>query len=149
MKQFFLWLLILIMLVALLIYAMGKLNDSLTDQIFARAHLVEVKSDARTDYINSMMPLVTMILGIAVIAGMVVIIILIVVVGVLAGLALMKYLMHYQQTQAALAQTALPAPAQSANATIILHVHVEGSRRQAYKKLSKETAFIIDGASTV
>lgn len=145
MKQFFMWSLILIMLVVLLIYSMGKLTDARTDQIFARAHLVEVKSDARTDYINSMMPLVTMLLSIAVVASMVVVIIAIIVVGCLAGLALMKYLFHHQQTQAALVQPALPAPT-----TIVVHVHMgEGaSLRQTYKKLSKETAFIIDGASS-
>ena len=133
------------MLVILLVYAMGKLTDARTDQIFARANLVEVKSGARTDYINAMMPLVTMLLGIAVVAAMVVVIIAIIVVGCLAGLALMKYLFHHQQTQAALAQPVLPAPAQP---TIVLHVHFEGSRRQAYKKLSEESAFIIEGAST-
>lgn len=134
------------MLLVLFVYAMGKLTDAQTDRLYARAHLVEVKSDARTDYINSMMPLVTMLLGIAVVAGMVIVIVAIIVVGVLAGLALMKYLFFRQQTQAALAQPALPAPT-----TIVVHVHMgEGaSLRQTYKKLSKETAFIIDGTSTV
>lgn len=85
-------LIVLLALIALIsFYLLGKLSEARTDQFYARAHLVEVKSDARSDYINSMMPVLYMTTVVVVVAGATVIVIGLIVGGVLGLFAILRY----------------------------------------------------------
>lgn len=77
------WLVLLALIVITVIYLLGKLSESRTDQFYARAHLVEAKSDARQDYINTMMPILYMVTIVVVMAGATVTVIALIIGGVL------------------------------------------------------------------
>jgi len=85
------WLALLALIVLISIYLLGKLADARTDQFYARAHLVEAKSDARTDYINSMMPIVYMATVVVVVVGAAVIVIALLIGGGLGLFTILRY----------------------------------------------------------
>lgn len=85
------WLVLLTLIVLISIYLLGELSDSRTDQFYAQAHLVEVKQGARTDYINSMMPILYMTTVVVVVAGATVIVIALIIGGSLGLFAILRY----------------------------------------------------------
>ena len=119
MKQFLLWVLLILLVLGMLIYLMGKLSDSRTNQIYARAHLTEVKSDARLDFMGASMPYVVMVGITAVAAVAVTLVIALIVAGGVATLTIMR---HYDTVKA---QTP---------SVMILQIQ-GGSRREAYRML--------------
>lgn len=119
------WLLVVAMSAMILMYLLTNLADARTSQLYAEAHLVGAKSDARTDLLAAALPYVGMVLGIGLIVGAVVLIVVIVIGGVMAIIALMRYFEHREQMHMALAQSQQP------QTTIVLQI--VGSSRQAYK----------------
>lgn len=61
MKDLILWIILLLSLVGLLTLAFAKADDARTNRLYARAHLVEVKSDARQDTLTGLMPYVVIV----------------------------------------------------------------------------------------
>lgn len=85
------WLILLVLIVLMSIYLLGELADARTDQFYARAHLTEVKAEARSDYINSMMPILYMTTIVVVVAGASVMIIALVGGTFLGIFAILRY----------------------------------------------------------
>lgn len=85
------WLISLALIILIAIYLLGKFTEARTDQFYARAHLVEAKSEAQTAYINSMMPILYMTTIVVVVAGATVIVIGLIVGGGLGLVATLRY----------------------------------------------------------
>lgn len=85
------WLVLLTLIVLISIYLLGELADARTDQFYARAHLTEVKADARSDYINSMMPILYMVTVVVVVAGATVIVVALIIGGGLGLFTILRY----------------------------------------------------------
>ena len=61
MKDLLLWVIVLIASAGLLTLAFAKAGDAQTRRLNARAHLIEVKSDARQDALAGLMPFVVIV----------------------------------------------------------------------------------------
>ncbi len=85
------WLILIALIVLMSIYLLGELSKARTDQFYARAHLVEAKSEAQTAYINSMMPAFHIIAIVSVIAGAAIIIIALIIGAGLGLFAVLRY----------------------------------------------------------
>lgn len=72
MKDFLMWLIVIIAAITLLIYITGEAADKQTTRLYARAHLVEAQSSARQDLLAGLMPYA--ILGLATTGGVVTVI---------------------------------------------------------------------------
>ncbi len=130
MSKLFQWIFVFAMVIVFLIYGLGKLSDSRTNQMYARAHLVEAKSDARLDFMGASMPYVVMILGTLGIGAAVVLTLVIIVAGAVAVMAITR---HYDAIKA------------QGPPVMILQIQ-GGSPREVYKMLSNgpSTAKIIN-----
>lgn len=143
MKDLLSWLILFVMLVIMGIYLLGKLSDSQTNQIYARAHLVEVKSDANASWLTHVLPYfltTTTVVSVVVVSVFAVVITLTVLVT--GGLAIFGMLEYFGLRREAMARSA--EQKQLGRPIIIQFV---GTPRQVYKKLGADSdrSFIIDG----
>ncbi len=122
------WILLFGLIILMAIYLAGKLSDSRTSQMYARAHLTEVKSDARLDFMGASMPYVVMILGTLGIGAAVVISLGVIIAGAVAVIAVMQ---HYDAIKS------------QGPPVMILQIQ-GGSPRDVYKMLEATSARVID-----
>ena len=67
MKDFLAWLIVIIAAITLLIYITGEAADKQTTRLYARAHIIETKSEARQDLLAGLMPYV--VVSVSIIGG--------------------------------------------------------------------------------
>ena len=139
MKDLLMWILVLILLFLMAIYLMSRLSESQTNQIYARAHLVEAKSDANASWMSHALPYFLTAAVIIVASFAVVISLIVLVTGGLAIFGILEYFRNCREVDArAYEQKRLNRP--------IVIQFVGTSRRQVYKKLGAyDDSFIIDG----
>lgn len=122
------WIVLFALLVLMAYYLLTKLTDSRTSQMYARAHLTEVKSDARLDFMGASMPYVVMVLGIVGIGAAVAISLAIIVGGAVGVIAIMK---HYDAIKS------------QGPPVMILQIQ-GGSHRDVYKMIEATSTKVVD-----